>query len=127
MGNSRFTEHHRVGNQSWSNGIARLFNDKTVQAGKRLQDGTQGNSYNSLFTVLSGYPVHDAMYSRLRRGVVRANNSTSGWVNQKSTISRDVVRGDDPPVAMLEQKTILPYPCSSMCGTQSWVSYTRYA
>ena len=33
MGNSRFTEHHRVGDQSWSNGVARLFNDKIVQAG----------------------------------------------------------------------------------------------
>ena len=33
MGNSGFTEHHRVGNQSRSNGVARLFNDKIIQAG----------------------------------------------------------------------------------------------
>jgi len=28
MGSSWVVEHHRVGNQGWSNGIARLFNDK---------------------------------------------------------------------------------------------------
>ena len=25
MGNSRLAEHHRIGNQGWSNGVARLF------------------------------------------------------------------------------------------------------
>jgi hypothetical protein len=122
MGNSWLAEHHRVGNQGWGNGIAHLFNDKRWG---RAQEGTQGNAYNSLFTVLSGDPVHDAVYRSLRRGVMRTKNPASGCVNYESTVSRAGAHGDDSPVAMLEQNTILPYPCSSMCGTQSWVNYTR--
>lgn len=119
MGSSWGAEHHRVGNQGWSNGIARLFDVK--QGGR----GTGRNAYNSLFTVLSGDPVHDTVYRSLRRGVMRTNNPASGCVNHKSTISRAGAHGDDSPVAMLEQNTILPYPCSSMCGTQSWVNYSH--
>jgi hypothetical protein len=32
-------------------------------------------------------------------------------------------RQTNSPVAILEQKTILPYPCFSMCGTHSWVNW----
>ena len=31
MGNSWLLEHHRVCNQGWGDGVARLFNDKIVQ------------------------------------------------------------------------------------------------
>ncbi len=58
---------------------------------------------------------------------MRTNNPPSGCVNHESAKSRAGTHGDDSPVAMLEQNTILPYPCSSMCGTQSWVNYTRWS
>jgi hypothetical protein len=44
----------------------------------RYRDCGDGDAYNSLFTVLSGNPVHDSVYRSFRGGIVWPQNASSG-------------------------------------------------